>query len=70
MRLADTKKQFYFWLTWAAVAIGGSGIWTMHFVGMQSLSLADRAIAYVSPSFSYFQHLLLPSNNTIGMIFI
>jgi NO-binding membrane sensor protein with MHYT domain len=46
VRLSETKKQFYFWLTCAAVAIGGAGIWTMHFIGMQSLSIEGRVVAY------------------------
>ncbi|GAA3224829.1 MHYT domain-containing protein [Actinocorallia longicatena] len=37
------------WLTAAAVAIGGAGIWAMHFIAMLGFSITDRNIRYDVP---------------------
>ena len=37
------------WLTMAAVAIGSTGIWVMHFIAMLGFSIPDQSIRYNVP---------------------
>ncbi|MEU6997599.1 MHYT domain-containing protein [Nonomuraea sp. NPDC046570] len=47
-RLVD-RAAGRFWLAGAAVAIGGTGIWTMHFIAMMGFSVQGTAIRYDVP---------------------
>ncbi|GAA4517185.1 MULTISPECIES: MHYT domain-containing protein [Nonomuraea] len=47
-RLAEGRESAY-WLIGAAVAIGGTGIWTMHFIAMMGFSVAGTVIQYDVP---------------------
>ncbi|MFI7447036.1 MHYT domain-containing protein [Nonomuraea sp. NPDC049714] len=47
-RLVSAKESRY-WLTGAAVAIGGTGIWTMHFIAMMGFAVHGTAIRYDVP---------------------
>jgi NO-binding membrane sensor protein with MHYT domain len=46
LRNAPTTGGRVWWLTLAAVAIGGTGIWTMHFVAMMGFSVVGSPIRY------------------------
>jgi len=46
LRSAPTTSWRVWWLSLAAVAIGGTGIWTMHFVAMLGFSVAGTPIRY------------------------
>ncbi|HET6532869.1 MAG TPA: MHYT domain-containing protein, partial [Actinoplanes sp.] len=46
LRNAPTTGGRVWWLTLAAVAIGGTGIWTMHFVAMLGFSVVGSPIRY------------------------
>jgi NO-binding membrane sensor protein with MHYT domain len=46
LRNAPTAGGRVWWLTLAAVAIGGTGIWTMHFVAMMGFSVVGSPIRY------------------------
>ncbi|MEQ4716389.1 MHYT domain-containing protein [Nonomuraea sp. B19D2] len=47
-RLTGGREGKY-WLVGAALAIGGTGIWTMHFIAMLGFSVAGSAIRYDVP---------------------
>ncbi|MFI6923677.1 MHYT domain-containing protein [Nonomuraea spiralis] len=47
-RLTDGGES-RFWLVGAAFAIGGTGIWTMHFIGMLGFSVRGSVIRYDVP---------------------
>ncbi|WP_049576485.1 MHYT domain-containing protein [Nonomuraea sp. SBT364] len=47
-RLAG-RKEGTWWLAGAAVAIGGTGIWTMHFIAMMGFSVPGTMIRYDVP---------------------
>ncbi|WP_219470910.1 MHYT domain-containing protein [Nonomuraea rhizosphaerae] len=47
-RLVGDKEAKY-WLAGAAVAIGGTGIWTMHFIAMMGFSVRGTVIRYDIP---------------------
>ncbi|MFG1695799.1 MHYT domain-containing protein [Nonomuraea sp. NPDC049309] len=47
-RLAGGREA-KFWLAGAAVAIGGTGIWTMHFIAMLGFSVPGSVIRYDVP---------------------
>jgi NO-binding membrane sensor protein with MHYT domain len=49
LRSAPTAGWRTWWLTLAAVAIGGTGIWTMHFVAMLGFSVVGLPIRYDIP---------------------
>ena len=49
LRTAPSAGWRAWWLTLAAVAIGGTGIWTMHFVAMLGFSVEDLPIRYDIP---------------------
>ena len=49
LRTAPSAGWRAWWLTLAAVAIGGTGIWTMHFVAMLGFSVVDMPIRYDVP---------------------
>ncbi len=49
LRSAPSAGWRTWWLTLAAVAIGGTGIWTMHFVAMLGFSVVGRPIRYDVP---------------------
>ncbi|MFC4007679.1 MHYT domain-containing protein [Nonomuraea purpurea] len=42
-------REGRFWLVGAAIAIGGTGIWTMHFIAMTGFSVTGSAIRYDVP---------------------
>jgi len=46
LRSAPSTGWRVWWLSLAAVAIGGTGIWTMHFVAMLGFSVAGTPIRY------------------------
>ena len=46
LRNAPTTGGRVWWLTLAAAAIGGTGIWTMHFVAMMGFSVVGTPIRY------------------------
>ena len=46
LRSADSTGWRVWWLSLAAVAIGGTGIWTMHFVAMLGFSVSGTPIRY------------------------
>ncbi|MEV4640077.1 MHYT domain-containing protein [Actinoplanes sp. NPDC049548] len=46
LRAAHTRGGRLWWLTLSAVAIGGTGIWTMHFVAMLGFSVPGTPIRY------------------------
>ncbi|GID96617.1 membrane protein [Amorphoplanes digitatis] len=46
VRTAHSAGWRTWWLTLAAVAIGGTGIWTMHFVAMLGFSVTGMPIRY------------------------
>jgi NO-binding membrane sensor protein with MHYT domain len=46
LRSAPTSGWRIWWLSLAAVAIGGTGIWTMHFVAMLGFSVVGSPIRY------------------------
>ena len=46
LRTAHSTGWRVWWLSLAAVAIGGTGIWTMHFVAMLGFSVSGTAIRY------------------------
>ncbi|MFI7601885.1 MHYT domain-containing protein [Actinoplanes sp. NPDC049681] len=46
LRAARTGGGRAWWLTLSAVAIGGTGIWTMHFVAMLGFSVVGTPIRY------------------------
>lgn len=46
MRQAPNARQRAWWLILAAWAIGGTAIWTMHFMAMLGFSVAGTAIRY------------------------
>jgi NO-binding membrane sensor protein with MHYT domain len=46
MRTAPSTGWRVWWLSLAAVAIGGTGIWTMHFVAMLGFSVVGTPIRY------------------------
>jgi NO-binding membrane sensor protein with MHYT domain len=46
LRNAPSTGGRLWWLTLAAVAIGGTGIWTMHFVAMMGFSVVGTPIRY------------------------
>jgi NO-binding membrane sensor protein with MHYT domain len=46
LRNAPTRAGRIWWLALAAVAIGGTGIWTMHFVAMLGFSVVGSQIRY------------------------
>ncbi len=46
LRSAPTRGGQVWWLALAAVAIGGTGIWTMHFVAMLGFSVVGSPIRY------------------------
>ncbi|OIV37084.1 hypothetical protein BIV57_13050 [Mangrovactinospora gilvigrisea] len=50
------------WLSLAAVAIGGTGIWVMHFIAMLGFSISGRRIAFNLP--------LTLLSAVIGMVFV
>jgi NO-binding membrane sensor protein with MHYT domain len=45
-RTANSRGARNFWLVLAAVAIGGTGIWTMHFVAMLGFDVVGSPIRY------------------------
>src|SRR5690606_33381921 len=47
-RLAGGRESAY-WLIGAAVAIGGTGIWTMHFIAMMGFHVSGTVIRYDVP---------------------
>ncbi|MFG1944649.1 MHYT domain-containing protein [Nonomuraea sp. NPDC048826] len=47
-RLAHGRESGY-WLVGAAVAIGGTGIWTMHFIAMMGFAVSGTVIRYDVP---------------------
>ncbi|GGP15102.1 membrane protein [Nonomuraea glycinis] len=47
-RLVNAKESRY-WLAGAAIAIGGTGIWTMHFIAMTGFAVHGTAIRYDVP---------------------
>jgi NO-binding membrane sensor protein with MHYT domain len=47
-RLFGAREARY-WLAGAAVAIGGTGIWTMHFIAMMGFSVQGTVIRYNMP---------------------
>jgi NO-binding membrane sensor protein with MHYT domain len=49
LRSAPSAGWRTWWLTLAAVAIGGTGIWTMHFVAMLGFSVEGTDIRYDVP---------------------
>jgi NO-binding membrane sensor protein with MHYT domain len=49
LRTAPSAGWRTWWLTLAAVAIGGTGIWTMHFVAMLGFSVVGLPIRYDVP---------------------
>jgi NO-binding membrane sensor protein with MHYT domain len=49
LRSAPSAGWRAWWLTLAAVAIGGTGIWTMHFVAMLGFSVVGLPIRYDVP---------------------
>src|SRR5687768_5450459 len=49
LRTAPSAGWRIWWLTLAAVAIGGTGIWTMHFVAMLGFSVVGLPIRYDVP---------------------
>ena len=46
LRSSQSTGGRIWWLTLAAVAIGGTGIWTMHFVAMLGFSVVGTPIRY------------------------
>ncbi|WP_235030317.1 MHYT domain-containing protein [Nonomuraea solani] len=42
-------REAKFWLVGAAIAIGGTGIWTMHFIAMLGFSVSGSVIRYDVP---------------------
>jgi NO-binding membrane sensor protein with MHYT domain len=46
LRKAPTRGGRVWWLALAAIAIGGTGIWTMHFVAMLGFSVVGSPIRY------------------------
>ncbi|BCJ49134.1 hypothetical protein Asp14428_06090 [Actinoplanes sp. NBRC 14428] len=46
LRSAHTGRGRRWWLTLSAVAIGGTGIWTMHFVAMLGFGVSGTPIRY------------------------
>ncbi|MEU8249385.1 MHYT domain-containing protein [Nonomuraea sp. NPDC048916] len=44
-----TGKERGFWLVGAAIAIGGTGIWTMHFIAMMGFGVRGTMIRYDVP---------------------
>ena len=46
LRSAPTRGGRIWWLVLAAIAIGGTGIWTMHFVAMLGFSVVGTPIRY------------------------
>ncbi|WP_336209019.1 MHYT domain-containing protein [Nonomuraea sp. LPB2021202275-12-8] len=44
-----SAKEGRFWLVGAAVAIGGTGIWTMHFIAMMGFAVRGTVIRYDVP---------------------
>ena len=46
LRSAPSTGWRVWWLSLAAVAIGGTGIWTMHFVAMLGFNVAGTPIRY------------------------
>jgi NO-binding membrane sensor protein with MHYT domain len=42
-------KEARYWLVGAAFAIGGTGIWTMHFIAMMGFSVSGMPIRYDAP---------------------
>jgi NO-binding membrane sensor protein with MHYT domain len=49
LRSAPSAGWRTWWLTLAAVAIGGTGIWTMHFVAMLGFGVVGQEIRYDIP---------------------
>jgi len=49
LRSAPTPGWRVWWLTLAAVALGGTGIWTMHFVAMLGFGVTGADIRYDVP---------------------
>ncbi|MEO3871507.1 MHYT domain-containing protein [Nonomuraea sp. B12E4] len=47
-RLVGGRERRY-WLVGAAVAIGGTGVWTMHFIAMMGFSVTGTVIRYDVP---------------------
>jgi NO-binding membrane sensor protein with MHYT domain len=50
VREAPTRGQRVRWLTLAALAIGGTGIWVMHFMAMLGFGVEGSAIRYDVPT--------------------
>ncbi|MCD0448127.1 hypothetical protein LO762_02785 [Actinocorallia sp. API 0066] len=48
-RAVETVRRRCVWLTGAAVAIGGTGVWVMHFVGMLGFSIPGTSVGYDVP---------------------
>jgi NO-binding membrane sensor protein with MHYT domain len=46
VREASTPRRRAWWLIFAAFAIGGTGIWVMHFMAMLGFAVVDREIRY------------------------
>src|SRR5215213_5939131 len=46
LRTAPSRGGRIWWLALAAIAIGGTGIWTMHFVAMLGFSVVGMPIRY------------------------
>ncbi|XXQ39944.1 MHYT domain-containing protein [Plasmodiophora brassicae] len=55
------RKNPLFWVVWAAVALGGCGIFAMHFIGMTALSL-------VSPDGKPFPFTFSPGHVVISVV--
>jgi NO-binding membrane sensor protein with MHYT domain len=48
-RTAPTAHRRFWWLVLAAWAIGGTGIWSMHFMAMLGFTVTDTMISYDLP---------------------
>jgi NO-binding membrane sensor protein with MHYT domain len=46
LRAAHTGRERFWWLTLASIAIGGTAIWSMHFVAMMGFSVEGTPIRY------------------------
>ncbi|WP_106399637.1 MHYT domain-containing protein [Actinocorallia populi] len=46
---ATEHKERIWWLTGGSVALGGTAIWVMHFVGMLGFSVSGTSLAYEVP---------------------
>lgn len=49
LRTAPTGKQRFWWLVLAAAALGGTGIWAMHFMAMLGFTVSGAMIRYDIP---------------------